>query len=371
MKNFLTTLTLLILSLTVLFSTGVFADGDFDITIDAERDDFFNTLTGPENGHIFLPAVATGTGTEPDDNIDCSGLVWFAWDSLYFYCYAEVTDEYVVVNNSTTYENDCIELKIDPDPTMETTTGVAAVRLTAWGEDDAEEPAGVDNLVAGGEIDAEWEPVEGEDYARKPVYTDERYGYNLEFRLPFEKIVREDKYVYNVVGGIMGMAVNLHDNDEGNREAALRWAASMADEVWMNPQLHGTVTFLEGNKIEMETVNSAGGDAVNEHPEWYIPPETAVEDETPQTPIEFELSQNYPNPFNPTTTISYSLAQREHVTLKIYSVTGQHIKTLVDQERDAGIYFLTFDASDLNSGIYLYQLQTDSKVETKKMTFIK
>lgn len=248
---------LLLLAVVLIFS-NVFA---LDIAIDAERDAFYDGLTGPADGWIYLPHTAIGTlVTEaPFDDEDCSGLVWFSWDENYLYCYAEITDDIILVNNSTTYENDCLELKMDPDPLAGLTTGVAAVRLTAWGEDWAEAPDGVDNLIAGNELDEPWEPVEGEDYARKEVSTDDRYGYNLEFRLPFDVIVREEKFVDNTVGGIMGLGVNLHDNDESARDVALRWASDMDDLIWNEPVRHGTLTFLEGNKVNLSTENAITG----------------------------------------------------------------------------------------------------------------
>ncbi len=89
-------------------------------------------------------------------------------------------------------------------------------------------------------------------------------------------------------------------------------------------------------------------------------------------PTNFELSQNYPNPFNPTTNIRFSLPTSQVVTLKIYDVTGREVATLINGERRAaGVYQLTYDASNLASGTYLYRLQAGSFVETKKMTLVK
>ncbi|MDW8464796.1 MAG: T9SS type A sorting domain-containing protein [Chloroherpetonaceae bacterium] len=89
-------------------------------------------------------------------------------------------------------------------------------------------------------------------------------------------------------------------------------------------------------------------------------------------PTRFELSQNYPNPFNPTTNIRFSLPSSEVVTLKIYDITGREVATLINGERRAaGVYQLTYDASALASGVYLYRLQAGSFVDTKKMTLIK
>lgn len=340
-----------------------------DITMDAQKDVYYTTLTGPDDGWVYIGIEAADPAMSmlPDDEYDLSANCWLAWDSTYLYCYSEVWDELVQVNNTTTYENDAIEFKMDPDPLMETTTGIAAIRLSALGEDLAEVPAGVDNLVAGNELDEAWAPVEGEDYARVETLL----GYNLEFRLPFEKIVRSGKYVDNNVNGLMGLAINIMDNDNVGRDTVERWCAVMTDNVWSTPQNLGTITFLEGNKVKMEPINSAGGSDDNTDPEWYIPTPVAVGEKIDAAPACFALAQNYPNPFNPVTTITYSLASPEHALLTIYTLDGRQVATLVDETQSAGEHSISFDAAQLSSGVYLYQLQTPSQAFTRKMTLLR
>jgi hypothetical protein len=108
-------------------------------------------------------------------------------------------------------------------------------------------------------------------------------------------------------------------------------------------------------------------------------------------PTEFSLSQNYPNPFNPTTKIKFTIPQTDSpllggargglVKLKVYDILGNEIATLVNEEKPAGEYEVTLDATGLPSGIYFYQLfvsalqSKDGKagnyIETKKMVLIK
>ena len=88
-------------------------------------------------------------------------------------------------------------------------------------------------------------------------------------------------------------------------------------------------------------------------------------------PEKYELAQNYPNPFNPVTTIQYSLPQRSNVTLKIYDVLGKEIAVLVNEEKDRGVYNVSFDASHLSSGVYFYRLQAGSFGSTKKMILLR
>ncbi|MDD3558424.1 MAG: T9SS type A sorting domain-containing protein, partial [Melioribacteraceae bacterium] len=85
-------------------------------------------------------------------------------------------------------------------------------------------------------------------------------------------------------------------------------------------------------------------------------------------PEKFHLSQNYPNPFNPSTVIKYSIAgQQEFVTLKVFDVLGREIATLVNKKQSPGNYSVTFDARELSSGVYFYQLTAGKAKETKKM----
>jgi hypothetical protein len=89
------------------------------------------------------------------------------------------------------------------------------------------------------------------------------------------------------------------------------------------------------------------------------------------SPNNFSLSQNYPNPFNPNTKISWQLPISSIVTLKVYDVLGNEIAILVNEHKLAGSYEVNFDASNLSSGIYFYQIKTGSFIQTKKMTLIK
>ena len=90
-----------------------------------------------------------------------------------------------------------------------------------------------------------------------------------------------------------------------------------------------------------------------------------------ETVITYSMHQNYPNPFNPSTTIKYQIPELSFVTLKVYDVLGNEIKTLVSDEKSAGHFQVEYDASSLPSGIYFYRLQAGSFVETKKMVLMK
>ena len=93
-------------------------------------------------------------------------------------------------------------------------------------------------------------------------------------------------------------------------------------------------------------------------------------------PSDYELSQNYPNPFNATTRISFGLPEATHVRLDIFSITGQMVCTLVDEDMLAGSYSKEWDGRDsggrsLSSGVYFYRLNTGDQDRSMKMTLLK
>lgn len=94
-------------------------------------------------------------------------------------------------------------------------------------------------------------------------------------------------------------------------------------------------------------------------------------DEAKNFPREYSLSQNYPNPFNPTTTIKYQIPMSSLVTLKVFDLLGREVVTLVDEKKDAGSHEITFDATNISSGIYFYQLRSGEFVQTKKLVLQK
>ncbi|MEX0846027.1 MAG: T9SS type A sorting domain-containing protein, partial [Balneolaceae bacterium] len=94
-------------------------------------------------------------------------------------------------------------------------------------------------------------------------------------------------------------------------------------------------------------------------------------EQLPSLPKQVKLSQNYPNPFNPTTSIMFILNNNGHVLLEVYDALGKKVQTLVNGYREAGNYYVHFDAKQLASGIYFYRLEADGEIHTKRMTLIK
>jgi len=96
-----------------------------------------------------------------------------------------------------------------------------------------------------------------------------------------------------------------------------------------------------------------------------------VEEEKNLLPVEFTLYQNYPNPFNPETTIKFDIPETDFVTLKIYDVLGNEIKTLVYENKSPGSYNVKFNGGGLASGMYIYKLSTSKFTSIKKLLLVK
>jgi hypothetical protein len=98
---------------------------------------------------------------------------------------------------------------------------------------------------------------------------------------------------------------------------------------------------------------------------------SGIEDERYIIPEDYALYQSYPNPFNPTTTIKYSLPSSDIVSLKVFDILGREVAVLLDEYKTAGTHTVEFNASELASGVYFYQLRAQNFIETKKMVLLR
>jgi hypothetical protein len=110
--------------------------------------------------------------------------------------------------------------------------------------------------------------------------------------------------------------------------------------------------------------------------DFFLSTAVETEDQVNRRPGEFELHQNYPNPFNPGTRIQYTLKKRGHVTLHIYNVLGEKVKTLLDRDQPAGFYQMDWNGKDdngkdISSGLYFYKLEVSGFSQAKKMLLLK
>ncbi len=88
-------------------------------------------------------------------------------------------------------------------------------------------------------------------------------------------------------------------------------------------------------------------------------------------PAQFRLDQNYPNPFNPSTKISYSVPEKSFVSIKVYSVTGEEVASLVNEVQPEGLHLVTFNAKNLSSGIYIARMTAGNFTSTIKMNLLR
>lgn len=131
----------------------------------------------------------------------------------------------------------------------------------------------------------------------------------------------------------------------------------------------GTYTIRSLNGAYLRTVSVGAGQVVNADGSVSVPFDLEI-------PSDFSLEQNYPNPFNSTTVISFKLQEYGYVQLKVYDLLGREVATILDEEKPAGEFHQFFDANDLSSGIYIYQISVTTSsgknfIQSKKMTLIK
>jgi hypothetical protein len=174
-------------------------------------------------------------------------------------------------------------------------------------------------------------------------------GYTLEGRFSLAEIAAvanpEDEVFTPVVGKRIKIDFSINDADAtGSREGIMTLSPANEDQSWADVS-RWTYTWIGDQFTDVE--------------------------EDSNIPVKYELSQNYPNPFNPTTVINYSVLTKGNVTLKVYNILGQEVATLVDKFQTPGIYQVNFDASELATGMYIYQIQAGSFVTSKKMMLLK
>ena len=139
----------------------------------------------------------------------------------------------------------------------------------------------------------------------------------------------------------------------------------------------GPFTIQAGDTLKVAFAVAAGNSlsdlrtAINNARTKYPQIVTSVNNKNNTIPLTYSLLQNYPNPFNPSTVINYRIANAGNVTLKIYDILGREVATLINEEKLAGSYSVTFNASSLSSGVYFYRMISGSYITTKKMLLLK
>ena len=332
----------------------------FFINVDAVRDPVYNCLTGPQDGYLQIRSYAWNDNGKPTNDADLSAKVWTAWDTTWFYLYTEVKDDTVCGNAPQVYQEDGMELKFDPQPKDSVINSIWPIGITALG-------MGSPGVVKADSLSGITDST-GKKWARRIIPG----GYALEIAMKWSDIGTTEK-VSVAKDSVYGLAVCFHDNDSSKtRVASIEWAAVMLDAVWNTPKYLGTVKFLADNKMQFIPTNNMTPWRTNPIPydgSNYI--RTGVNETQSTIPKTFSLSQNYPNPFNPSTTIEYSLPLSSTVTIKIYSILGQEVATLINSEQAAGYYKTVWNASRLASGMYFLRVTAQSVDGKQSFTQVK
>ncbi len=169
--------------------------------------------------------------------------------------------------------------------------------------------------------------------------------------------------------------INFTDGDPGidwiNIWKYLEVDMNDAIPSWVNPNAILTFPIKWTRTYLVETNDSKkdnGAIALDDFRAHFISTEVYHDAALPK---EFRLFQNYPNPFNSSSVIKYSIPQSSQVSLKIFNTLGEEIEILVDELKPAGTYEVNWNAANLPSGVYFYQMKAGEYINTKKMIFLK
>jgi hypothetical protein len=331
----------------------------FTIVVDGNKDSFYGTLAGPNDGCLQLRSYAWNENGVPDNDADLSAKVWTAWDSQWLYIYEEVKDNTLAGNATNVWEEDCFEIQVDPQATS-AANSIWSTRLTA-----------LTTSTAGVVADDDMDNVSGSDkqYARKTITG----GYALELAVKWSAISSGSETINPAAGTLFGSVIQQHDND-GNaaRSATVQWAAVFSDASWNTPSCLGTVKLLADHKLQFIAKNNITN-VTNPVPyDGSDYTRTGVEEEETIGPVSFGLEQNHPNPFNPSTKISFRVAESSEVNIEIFDLLGRSIRTLGNMQYAPGSHVVEWDGLDDSgqsaaSGVYLIVLSDGSRSLTKKM----
>jgi len=181
-----------------------------------------------------------------------------------------------------------------------------------------------------------------------------------------------DLHVVNVQKGNIWGSGDFYFVKEADRELKLCGATLGSEAVISGDGSIAVITFdVSGANDEiLFTEAAARSSRNNEIQKSYEYINTAVS-EFIDIPAEYQLLQNYPNPFNPTTTIYYGLKEPGLVTISLYNIHGQLVKTLLQKQQQAGSFHFEFDAKTLPSGVYFYRIDVNGFTKKHKMILLR
>lgn len=167
-------------------------------------------------------------------------------------------------------------------------------------------------------------------------------------------------YAYNNAGQVQGYGVT-------NENGSYTIAGLIPGEYTVTGDNYGYTQDSESN------ITVDYGSNASQNVDLILKDDTisGVENSHNNVATEYALEQNYPNPFNPSTTIAFTIPMAEQVSLKVYNVLGQEVATLINDFKEAGSYQVSFDASQLTSGVYFYSISAGNFTQIRKMMLLK
>jgi hypothetical protein len=210
----------------------------------------------------------------------------------------------------------------------------------------------------------------------------------LEMAFPYNDVV---SYRAHCFPFLFITSPTASDTLQRGKPAALRWMSSGVDTVDIDYSTDGGNSWVSGatnypaaadsmslatpatsgSKLKFRIIESGTWDKGVAFISDSINVSAVTQVLTSTKDYSFSLSNNYPNPFNPSTIIKYEVASNTLVTLKVFDVLGREIETLVNGPKSPGEYSVTFDGSELSSGIYFYRMTAGNYISTKKALLIK
>jgi len=167
----------------------------------------------------------------------------------------------------------------------------------------------------------------------------------------------DNEYAFNII------RKNGLPNDPGNYQAIGTTPVNITQFIDSNVVTKATYTY------GVLAYNNLGYSDTSNFATITIEPVTNINETN--APLAFHLEQNSPNPFNPSTSIKYSVPESGNIRLSVFNIVGEEVAVLAEGFTQAGFYEVTFDASNLSTGVYLYKLQSANSVQTKKMMLLK
>ncbi len=256
-----------------------------------------------------------------------------------------------------------------------------------------------------GEHDGGTHPEDGEPYAYPEIYNATYLGSGMNStNEDNDKLfkIRDNwggSYKNSIFGDFKGYAIDIEDLESGqdSRKRLEDGEIVFQNNIWFNFGKGSDFASISKHEWESAYLNNSANQNIIANPQLAGISRTSSSESLDPRPAadgiayhdladittgvkkienkipvnEYQLSQNYPNPFNPTTNIQFTLPLRTLVNLSVFNILGQKVATLVNSVKPAGTYQVNFDASKLSTGVYIYKLEANNMVVSKKMTLLK